>query len=243
MHALSKMCALLASCNARLAAAGDARRLPLPPVFGRCSAVLAPAAEARARDAYWRAVTELRGPAEAAEAAAALEAAVADNPFAAEPRALLAQLALQAGDLAGARARAGEALRLLCDWGTNWWARARGAARALACAARRRILPLAFCEQRRRARCGRKAEAARPLLPPPRVRQGQAHDVGRVGRVGARAAAPRVERAGVARGAVRCARRKRALRARAPGGASHDPPHCVPPPPFKSQTRPPAQAS
>ncbi|KAI8466149.1 MAG: hypothetical protein J3K34DRAFT_434644 [Monoraphidium minutum] len=120
MHALSKMAALLRSCNARLAAAGDARRFPLPPLFGGCAAVVGAAEELRARDAYWRAVTELRGPGHQAEAMAALAAAAADNPYIAEPHALLAQLHLQAGDSAAAEAAALTALRLLCDWGTCW---------------------------------------------------------------------------------------------------------------------------
>jgi hypothetical protein len=120
MHALSKMAALLASCNARLAAAGDARRLPLPPVFDGCRAVLGRGPEVRARDAYWRAVNELRAPGRQAEAAAALRLAAEDNPFIAEPHALLAQLALQAGDPAAAAAEAAVALQLLCDWGTCW---------------------------------------------------------------------------------------------------------------------------
>jgi hypothetical protein len=140
MHALSKMGALLASCNERIAAAaagadaaaanghanghsngsGGGPRFPLPPIFDRCSKVIGVEAERRARDAYWRAVTELRGPESQAEAAAALAAAVADNPFAAEPHALLAQLHLQRGDAARARAEAERALRLLCDWGTCW---------------------------------------------------------------------------------------------------------------------------
>lgn len=64
MHALSKMGALLASVNSRLAAAGDARRLPLPPVFGGCAAVLGRDAERRARDGYWRVVNDLRAPGE-----------------------------------------------------------------------------------------------------------------------------------------------------------------------------------
>lgn len=118
LHALSKMAVLLASCNARLAAAGDARRFPLPPIFDACTRVISPADELAARDAYWRAVTELRGPATQAEAAEQLRAAAAANPFVAEPHALLAQLALQAGDLKGAEAEALRALKLLCDWGT-----------------------------------------------------------------------------------------------------------------------------
>lgn len=120
VHTLSKMCALLRSCNARLEAAGDARRLPLPPVFDECTRVLDRDAERRARDDYWRAVTELRGPDTAAEAEAALVRAASDNPFVAEPRALLAQLALQRGDLEASRGHLEDALRLLCEWGTCW---------------------------------------------------------------------------------------------------------------------------
>ncbi|GBF90795.1 hypothetical protein Rsub_03096 [Raphidocelis subcapitata] len=120
MHALSKMGALLASCNARLAAAGDARAVPLPPVFDRCSRVLSRADERAARDAYWRAVTELSGPARASEARDALCEAAARNPWIAEPHALLAQVALQRGDATAAEAEAREALRLFCEWGTAW---------------------------------------------------------------------------------------------------------------------------
>lgn len=120
LHALSKMAALLSSCNARLAAAGDARRLPLPPMFERCTKVLGRQEELAARDAYWRAATELAAPGRAAEAEEALRRAAELNPFVAEPRALLAQLALQRGDQAGARREADAALRLLCEWGTCW---------------------------------------------------------------------------------------------------------------------------
>jgi hypothetical protein len=114
------MAALLASANRRLEAAGDGRRFPLPPIFDGCSRVLGAAEELRARESYWRAVTELRGPGAQAEAMGDLASAVADNPFVAEPHALLAQLHLQAGDAAAAEAAALEALRLLCDWGTCW---------------------------------------------------------------------------------------------------------------------------
>jgi hypothetical protein len=120
VHTLSKMGALLASCNARLAASGAGRSFPLPPVFDGCSRVLGVREELRARDAYWRAVTELRGPGAQAEAMAALRSAAEDNPFVAEPHALMAQLHLQAGRAGDAEAAALRALRLLCDWGTCW---------------------------------------------------------------------------------------------------------------------------
>jgi hypothetical protein len=133
LHALSKMAALVVSCNQRLAEAGDARRLPLPPLFDGCTKVLGRAEERRARDAYWTVVTECSEPCASgdgvdSDAAAAiarradelLAIAIDNNPYVAEPRVLRAQLRLQAGDNAGAAADARAGLKLLCEWGTCW---------------------------------------------------------------------------------------------------------------------------
>ena len=94
--------------------------LPTPPVFARCTALLEPEEEMAAVALYWQAVT--RGLPQAGMAAThrALEAAARHNPYVGEPRLLLAQLALTAGEweMAAAHARAG--LDLLSDWGVAW---------------------------------------------------------------------------------------------------------------------------
>jgi hypothetical protein len=238
MHALSKMAALLRSCNERLAAAGDARgAVPLPPVFDRCSRVLPRTDERAARDAYWRAVTELAGPARASEARAALSEAAAQNPYIAEPHALLAQIALQAGDAAAAEAEATEALRLFCEWGTAWDKASGGGwvGGSAACGFLRALLRVHALQTFVRARapmrrpCGRPAanSGVRCALPrPARVKQCSpcvqppaAHVVARVDSLDAGAAVPRARRQGLAGGALWGAKlRNGGVRGPLPGG-------------------------
>jgi hypothetical protein len=122
MSAVSRMGRLLVSCKQQLTAARDPRaaRLPIPPVFNRCSSILTEDAQQQARDLYWRAVSspELQGPQHAAEAAACFEGAAALNPFMAEPHLMLSQLNLHARRWGEAEAAARRALCLFLDWGT-----------------------------------------------------------------------------------------------------------------------------
>ncbi|TCZ66123.1 DUF6817 domain-containing protein [Roseicella aquatilis] len=94
--------------------------LPTPPIFARCTAVLDPAEEMAAVTLYWQAVTRGLPMAGLGPIHRALEACIQHNPYVGEPRLMLAQLALTAGDwdMAGGHARAG--LDLLQDWGVAW---------------------------------------------------------------------------------------------------------------------------
>jgi len=118
LHTMSHVGRLVHAANAALEAAGDERRVPVPPVFAGCTAVVSAAQQAACRDAYWRAATQLCGAEHAAEALSALEAAVDACPFVPEPHVLLSQLHLQAGRWKAADASATEAVRLLLQWGT-----------------------------------------------------------------------------------------------------------------------------
>ena len=94
--------------------------IPTPPVFARCTARLDPADELAAATLYWQAVTRALPIASADPTRRALEAAVAHNPYVAEPRLMLAQLALAAGQWDEAARQAGAGLALLSDWGVAW---------------------------------------------------------------------------------------------------------------------------
>lgn len=94
--------------------------LPTPPIFARCTAVLEPAEEMAAAALYWQAVTRGLPMVGLGPMHRALETCIGHNPHVGEPRLLLAQLALVAGDweMAAGQARAG--LDLLQDWGVAW---------------------------------------------------------------------------------------------------------------------------
>ncbi|MBL6081253.1 hypothetical protein JMJ56_24975 [Belnapia sp. T18] len=94
--------------------------IPTPPVFARCTARLDPADELAAVTLYWQAVTRALPVASPDPTRRALEAAAIHNPYVAEPRLLLAQLALAAGDWNAAALHAGAGLALLSDWGVAW---------------------------------------------------------------------------------------------------------------------------
>jgi len=91
---------------------------PLPPVFERCAATLAPAAEREARDLYWQVVCAASDDAERADEL--LRAAIRANPFVAEPHVLLAQTLIGRGRFADALDEARTALDVLARWGTSW---------------------------------------------------------------------------------------------------------------------------
>ncbi len=120
LHTMSHVGRLVIAANEALEAAGDARRVAVPPVFDNCSRVVSAAEQMACRDAYVRASTQLFAPADAAAAEAALREAIAACPAVGEPFVLLAQLQLQAGEWSDAAASASEGLRLLLGWGTAW---------------------------------------------------------------------------------------------------------------------------
>lgn len=90
--------------------------LPLPPVFDRCTKILARDREAACTDLYMEA-QQLRAGDEG-HAAKLLERAIAENPFVGEPHLLLAQLLLDKQDYPRAKEHAVAALTLLSQWGT-----------------------------------------------------------------------------------------------------------------------------
>jgi hypothetical protein len=93
---------------------------PLPPVFARCSAELAPEAEREARDLYWQVICEAYQSDDAERAEGLLRAAALRNPFVAEPHVLLAQTLLNRRRWDDALAEARVALDILTCWGTSW---------------------------------------------------------------------------------------------------------------------------
>ncbi len=103
------LCAHLARLAGRLA-----RRRP--PVFDRCSSLLAPAAEARAIERF----RTLSVDDPAANAEADLLEVCRLNPFAAEPKILFAERALARRRFAEADSYAAAGLELLVQWGTPW---------------------------------------------------------------------------------------------------------------------------
>ncbi|WP_149539168.1 DUF6817 domain-containing protein [Siccirubricoccus phaeus] len=116
----AKALSLLSRLARPLAEMPEEWGLPVPPVFARCNAVLSPEQEMAASSLYWQAVTRALPQSSPGPTRLALETAAQLNPFVGEPRLLLAQLALAAGewDRAAADARAG--LDLLSEWGTAW---------------------------------------------------------------------------------------------------------------------------
>ncbi|WP_336728620.1 DUF6817 domain-containing protein [Achromobacter ruhlandii] len=113
---LSMLSHLLAPLSALPADTG----IPLPPAFDHCRATLSPRDEAAASALYWQVVTRMHPQTEMDTARHMLEAAVAHNPWVAEPRLLLAQLALTAGDFEAAEGHAAAGLAALQAWGTAW---------------------------------------------------------------------------------------------------------------------------
>jgi len=94
--------------------------LPVPPAFAGCTEVISPRDEAAAAALYWQVVTRMHPLTERDSARYMLEAAVAHNPWVGEPRLLLAQLALTAGDFDAAEQHAQAGLLALQTWGTAW---------------------------------------------------------------------------------------------------------------------------
>ncbi|CFT89988.1 Uncharacterised protein [Bordetella pertussis] len=94
--------------------------IPTPPAFGHCTAVLDAGDEAAAAALYWQGITRMHPMTEMDSAHHLLQAAIAHNPWVAEPRLLLAQLALTAQDYDTALEQAAAGLAALQAWGTSW---------------------------------------------------------------------------------------------------------------------------
>uniref|UniRef100_A0A061R3X2 Tetratricopeptide repeat domain containing protein n=1 Tax=Tetraselmis sp. GSL018 TaxID=582737 RepID=A0A061R3X2_9CHLO len=99
------------------AAAKDCGLQVVPPVFAGCTRVLSPEDERRARDLYWRVVTE---EAPRAERLSLLRECASLNPDIAEPHAVAAQIHLQEGRWEEAGAASQAALDIFYQWGTMW---------------------------------------------------------------------------------------------------------------------------
>ncbi|MEI2415985.1 DUF6817 domain-containing protein [Orrella sp. JC864] len=112
LHMLSRLLRPVA----RLSGTG----LPVPPAFGGCAATLEAADEAAASALYWQAITRMHPLTEMDSVRHIVQAAAAHNPWVGEPRLLLAQLALTAGDWDGAAGHAADGLAALQAWGTAW---------------------------------------------------------------------------------------------------------------------------
>jgi hypothetical protein len=89
----------------------------MPPVFDSGSRTLSVESDALARDLYWSVVNE---DVPYDQVAAVLESCIAANPWVFEPRVLLAQRRLQAGNFTGAVEAASQALDLQHQWGSAW---------------------------------------------------------------------------------------------------------------------------
>ncbi|KAG1662815.1 hypothetical protein FOA52_009029 [Chlamydomonas sp. UWO 241] len=92
----------------------------LPPVFGGCTQLVIECDQQAALDAYWEVVVSCGQADRRPDACRLLEAAVAANPYVAEPHVLLAQAHLHSDRPASALPHAEAALRLALQWGTAW---------------------------------------------------------------------------------------------------------------------------
>ncbi len=125
--------------------------LPVPPIFADCTQVLAPEDEAAASALYWQVASQNMPQVAPVHARRILEQAVRHNPFVAEPRLLLAQLALIEDDFEGAARHAEAGLGLITGWGIQWdkripWEGWTVWARLLASRARQRVWPRTLSE-------------------------------------------------------------------------------------------------
>lgn len=120
--------------------------LPTPPVFANCTGLLSQEDEAAAGALYWQVATQSTPLVSPLHARRLLERAVALNPFVAEPRLLLAQIALLQDDFETAERHAEVGADLIGGWGIQWdkripWTGWTVWARLLASRARQRVWP------------------------------------------------------------------------------------------------------
>ena len=91
--------------------------LDIPPIFDNCTKILSVDDEAASIDLYWKAAS---GEVDTEESIDILRTCIEKNPFAFEPRVLLAQHFLHAGNFQDAERMANAALDLRMQWGTTW---------------------------------------------------------------------------------------------------------------------------
>lgn len=134
------------SLVSRLARHLPALDVPTPPVFAGCTGVLAQDDEASAAALYWQVATQSIPLVSPVHARSILERAVALNPYVAEPRLLLAQIALLQDDFEAAERHAAAGAELISSWGIQWdkripWEGWTVWARLLVSRARQRVWP------------------------------------------------------------------------------------------------------
>jgi hypothetical protein len=94
------------------------RLLDIPPVFNNGTETLSVEDEAMARDLYWSVI--MGQVSDSDEVIKTLEASIQKNPWAFEPRVVLAQKFMHHSDFDGVLETAGRALELQQQWGTAW---------------------------------------------------------------------------------------------------------------------------
>eukprot|EP00475_Leptophrys_vorax_P042768 TRINITY_DN80608_c0_g1_i1.p1 TRINITY_DN80608_c0_g1~~TRINITY_DN80608_c0_g1_i1.p1 ORF type:complete len:388 (-),score=109.31 TRINITY_DN80608_c0_g1_i1:63-1226(-) len=93
------------------------KAVSIPPIFDNCSCTLSEKDELAARDLYWSVITKGTGSDNDVEN---LQKCITLNPWAAEPRIVLAQILLYRKDFDQAHKHASDALEKLVEWGTVW---------------------------------------------------------------------------------------------------------------------------
>jgi ribulose bisphosphate carboxylase small subunit len=94
------------------------RLLDMPPVFNNGTETLSVEDEMASRDLYWSVI--MGQVSESDEVIATLEACIRKNPWAFEPRVILAQKLFHRNDFDAVLETAGQALELQQQWGTAW---------------------------------------------------------------------------------------------------------------------------
>lgn len=90
----------------------------IPPVFANCSHTLSVQDESESRDLYWSIISgQVVNDGQIVDT---LHTCIEKNPWAFEPRVILAQKQLHLGDFAGALESARRALELEHEWGVPW---------------------------------------------------------------------------------------------------------------------------
>jgi hypothetical protein len=89
----------------------------IPPIFNSCSAVITESDEKKARDLYWKVITQGKG---SDDDIKDLKACIAANPWIAEPNLLVAQILLYREEYDESHVYACAALQRFAEWGTSW---------------------------------------------------------------------------------------------------------------------------
>jgi ribulose bisphosphate carboxylase small subunit len=98
------------------------RLLDVPPVFNNGTDTLSVEDEASARELYWSVIVGqvVDSDTDSNHVIETLEACIRKNPWAFEPRVILAQKLMHRNDFEGVLVTAGQALELQQQWGTAW---------------------------------------------------------------------------------------------------------------------------